>query len=102
MADKVLTSQGSKSNLKDNKQEENIALSAIWTLTANNHKAKVAFSNAGITKLLTEESHRREVENEIRTKNLRQKSKVTFLDEKENLESGPNTMLNEVLCILNP
>ena len=102
LADKVLTRQELKRNSNDNKQEETIALSAIWALTANNHKAKVAFTNGGITKLLMEESHRREVENELKTKELRQKSKVTFLDDKKNVGSGQNTMLKEVLCILNP
>ena len=100
LAEKVITRSDQTRNSNENKQEENIALSAIWSLAANNHKGKVVFANAGITKLLKEESHRRELETELKAKERKTATRVTFLDEKENLESMPNSMLKEVLCIL--
>ena len=100
LAEKVLTRSEQTRNSNENKQEEDIALSAIWSLAANNHKGKVAFANAGITKLLKEESHRRELETELKAKERKTGTRVTFLDEKENQESKPNSMLKEVLCIL--
>ena len=101
LAEKVLSRPEQKKNLEDVNQEENIALSAIWALVANNHKGKVAFANAGITKLLKEEAHRREVECELKAaKETRQTNKVTFYDDTENLKSGANNMLKEVLHIL--
>jgi hypothetical protein len=104
LADKVLiTKQDQSSKSEDNKQAENIALSAVWALSANNHKAKVAFSDAGITKLLTDEYNRREVESDQRITQGNKKHKVRFVDENENIEFQQSTsMLKEVLCILNP
>ena len=103
LADKVLiTRQELRTEVNQNKQAENIALSAIWALSDNNHKAKVAFSDTGITKLLTEESHRREVENELKNNQMNQEHRVRFLDDKENSKPQlDKSMLKEVLCILN-
>lgn len=43
------------------KQLEEIALSIVWALAHNNHRAKMVFLDAGITKTIREECHRREL-----------------------------------------
>jgi len=103
LAKKVVVTKQDLNITNHTKQAENIALSAIWALSANNHKAKVAFSEAGITNLLNEESHRREIEKELKNKQINLKSKVRFLEDKENIEALQSTsMLKEVLNILLP
>ena len=63
----------------------------------------MAFSEAGITNLLNEESHRREIEKELKNKQMNIKSKVRLLEDKENIEALQSTsMLKEVLNILLP
>ena len=103
LAKKVVVTKQDLNITNHTKQAENIALSAIWALSANNHKAKVAFSEAGITNLLNEESHRREIEKELKNRQMNLKSKVRFLEDKENIEALQSTsMLKEVLNILLP
>ena len=103
LAEKVLTTKQEHNHItQEKKQAENIALSAIWAMSANNHKAKMAFSDSGVTKLLTEESHRREVEKEINIKRINQKNFVRFLDEDTTEMLDNTSMLKEVLSILHP